>query len=212
MELVKERHDGVAVVRVEAPRRLVREEERGLACDRPRDGDALLLASGELAREVARAVAHLHALERPLGARAALGAWDRAVRERELHVLDDVQISDQVEGLEDEADAAIARLRPHVRRERLDAAALEGIGAARRDVQEAQDRKESALAGSGGSLDAHELAGTNHEVHVGQRVRLDLVRLEQLRDAGQPDNLVLNRHLLLHRSAFSPPRRAPRRP
>ncbi len=53
---LKDVHDLDTRARVEVPGRLVGEQDRGLVGERARDGDALLLAPGELARVVARAL------------------------------------------------------------------------------------------------------------------------------------------------------------
>ena len=57
-------HHRFAVARVEVAGRFVGQEDRRLAGEGARDGDALLLAAGELARQMFRAMRHADALER----------------------------------------------------------------------------------------------------------------------------------------------------
>ena len=45
-----------AGVEVEAARRLVEQQDVGIGCERPRQGDALLLAAAELSRQTRREV------------------------------------------------------------------------------------------------------------------------------------------------------------
>ena len=79
VELVEERHDLGAGVAVEVAGRLVGEDERRLGDERPGDGDALLLAAGQLGRLVVEAVAQAEPLERGrrprARARAATTPW-----------------------------------------------------------------------------------------------------------------------------------------
>ena len=75
----EEREHVRARLRVEVAGGLVREQDRGLGDERPRDRDPLLLAAGELGRLVVHPVAEAEPLERLAGARVALG---RAARPR----------------------------------------------------------------------------------------------------------------------------------
>src|SRR5882672_3529276 len=63
VQLGEELHDGVAVLRIEVTRGLVREEHGGLAGEGAGDGDALLLAAGELRGKMLGAMAHADLLE-----------------------------------------------------------------------------------------------------------------------------------------------------
>ena len=111
VQLLEQVHDGFAALRIEVARRLVGEQDERLAGDGAGDGDALLLAAGELARQMLRAMRHADALERRLDALLALGRAHAAVGERQLDVLEDGEIADQVEALKDEPDLAVAHAR-----------------------------------------------------------------------------------------------------
>src|SRR5687768_18545620 len=86
--------------------RLVREQDRGRTADGAGHRHALLLTAGELAGQVLGAVRHADLLERSHHPVLALGRLHAAVGERQLDVLVDVEIADQIEALEDEPDLA----------------------------------------------------------------------------------------------------------
>ena len=126
VEILEQVHHGLAVDRVEVSGRLVGEQDERRAGDRARDGDALLLAARELRREVLHAVRHADLLERLLDALLALVRGHAAVGQRQLDVLVDREVADQVEALEDEADLAVADARALGERQRLGRLAVQG--------------------------------------------------------------------------------------
>ncbi len=96
--------------RVERPGRLVGEHHRGAVHERPGDRGALLLAPGELRREVVLAVRQADAadeVEHPRGIPAAVE------RERERDVLLNREVGHQVERLEHDPGRVAARLHEH---------------------------------------------------------------------------------------------------
>ena len=98
-------------VRVEVARGLVGQDHRRLGDERARDRDALLLSAGQLARPVVEAVAEPDAGERlhaPGPARSSRRS--AGVDQRQLDVAQRGQRGQQVELLEDEADAPVADL------------------------------------------------------------------------------------------------------
>ena len=82
----------------------------GLAHQRAGDGHALPLAAGELVRLVVHAVREPHRLERLHRLRPPLRAREAAVDERQLDVGERGGARQQLEGLEDEADLAVAQV------------------------------------------------------------------------------------------------------
>ena len=94
-------------VRVEGRGRLVEQDEPRLVHERPADGDPLLLATGELARQVPGPVREPQLLEEPIGTLARGSSFAAA------HLVDDQQVlacsqeRHQVDRLEDEADLAL---------------------------------------------------------------------------------------------------------
>ena len=107
-------------MRVEVARGLVGEQDGRLGHHRTCDRHALLLTAGQLARQVPRPVSHADALERLVDALAPLGLGHPHVGERQLDVLVDRQVADQVEALEDEPDLAVPRARALGDRQALD--------------------------------------------------------------------------------------------
>src|SRR5260370_23319373 len=81
-------------------------------------GDALLLAPRKLRWVMLHPVGHPDALQRFFGELLSLRRRHIAVRERQLHVLVDSQIADEIESLKDEPDLPIADAcplgQPHV--------------------------------------------------------------------------------------------------
>ena len=93
---------------VERAEGLVEQQHLGPVRERARDGDALLLAAGELGRE-----ALVHALEgdelqQLLAAHQAVGALHAPHPQRELDVVRDAHVAEQGVVLEHEADPAVA--------------------------------------------------------------------------------------------------------
>src|ERR1043166_3940772 len=102
VQLAQQLHHRFAVFRVEVSGGLVRQQDRRRAGDGAGDRDALLLTARELRGKVLGAVRHADLLERRHHALLALGRLHAAVGERQLHVLVDVEVANQVEALEDE--------------------------------------------------------------------------------------------------------------
>ena len=93
---------------VEVAGGLVAEQQIGVGDDGAGDGDALLLAAGELAGEVVEAVAEADELERGGGVFDALALLEVGELQRQFDVFEGGQHRDQVERLEDEADVVVA--------------------------------------------------------------------------------------------------------
>ena len=97
VQFVQQFHNLSTHLRVEVARRLVGEEDFGIADDGTGDGHALALSAGELCRAVLHAVGEAHALDDLLRQTDALAAAHTSVDERQLHVVDDVERRDEVE-------------------------------------------------------------------------------------------------------------------
>src|SRR5712692_4464811 len=111
VQVAQQLHHCFTVFRVQVSRRLVSHQDERIADQRAGHSDTLLLTSGELRRIVAQAMGHANALERVLHFLLALTGAGAAIGEWELHVFVHGEIADQVEGLKDEADLAIANTR-----------------------------------------------------------------------------------------------------
>src|SRR6266540_4997196 len=187
VEVSQERHDGLPVDRVEISRRLVREENQRVPRDRARDRHPLLLAAGELRGEVVRAMGHADLLERLVHALATLRRPHPAVGQRQLHVLVDGEVSDQVETLEDEPDLAVADAGSLRKLQLLGRLSVQQVVAGGGRVEQPQDREQCGLAAARRPRDRDELPVLDLKMHAGESVRLDFIGEEHLRHAIQPD-------------------------
>ena len=104
-------HDLLALRRVQVAGRLVGEDHLRVRDHRARDADQLLLAARELVRIEILLADDLEAVEDVADHALALLPADVAVRERNLEVLVDRQVVEQVIALEDEADVLLVQLR-----------------------------------------------------------------------------------------------------
>src|SRR6185312_12548303 len=161
--------------------------DQRIARYRARYRDALLLTTGELRGVVLHAVRHPDFFQRLEYALAALGGIHSAIRERQLHVLVDGEVADQVERLEDEADLPIPNARALARGETGDGLSVEQIFALCRCVEQPENRKQRRLATARWPGDRQILARRHLQMNARQGVRLDLVGIEDLRDRVETD-------------------------
>ena len=122
--VVRDQHDGAplraqlaeelenvrAGLAVEIARGLIGKDDLRAIHQRAGDGHALHLPARELERRVLRAIGKADALDRLDRALPALARGHAGVDHRQLHVLQHGEFREQIEGLEDEADLAIAHL------------------------------------------------------------------------------------------------------
>ncbi len=106
MDFLEEPEDVDRELRIEVACRLVREEKRGLADDRARDGDALLLAAAEHACRIAPAPTQADAIERFADARTNEPLREPEHLERDRDVLVDRPRRDELEILKHAPDVA----------------------------------------------------------------------------------------------------------
>ena len=110
----------------------------------------------------------------------ALAAAQLAVAQRDVDVVVQIEIGDQVEALEDEADLLVAQPRARAVVELLDLDAIELVLTAGQLLEQARDVEERRLAGAGWPGHRDELALLNLEREVAQRVSLDHLGTEHL--------------------------------
>ena len=156
-------------LRVKGGGDLVEEEDLGVHHERTHDGDALALATGQLARVGVGAVRQAHALEQFQRPRARIRArFSRDEAGGERQVPHDGQVGEELVGLEDHADAA-ADLGPgdagrgQVGPVEEDLPGVDGLKA----INRAQER---GLAAAGGSDDDDDFAVGNIEGDAAQGV------------------------------------------
>src|SRR5690606_26410380 len=125
--------DRMAGHRIEIAGWLVGQQNRRVVGQRARDGDALLLAAGELRGIVVGALRQAHLLEQRAGSRRGLA--DAGDLHGYEHVLERRQRRQQMEELEDEADTRAAQAREAVLVERGDVDALDEYAPGARGIE-----------------------------------------------------------------------------
>ena len=150
---------------VEVGERLVEQEEPRLADDGAGEGDALLLAAGELAGAAGEQVVDADLAGGVLHAGGDLGLRHAVHAEREADVLLERHVRVERVVLEDHRDVALARRgEGHVGAVDEHAA---GVG----DLEAGDDAQRRRLAGAGRAEEGEELAGRDAEVDALQRAR-----------------------------------------
>lgn len=148
MQLLQHPQHFAAGVRVQRAGGLVGQDDRRVAHQRPRDGNALLLAAGELIGLVPDLVAQAHLLQHGAGAAVALGAGDARIHQRHLHVFQQVQPGQQIVLLEDKAQHLIPDGGQLVAVHPAHVPAVEAVGAVGGHIQAADDVHAGGFAGA----------------------------------------------------------------
>ena len=194
VEFFQHAHDLAAGLGVEVAGGLVGDQDPGVVHQRPRDGDALALAAGELVGAVLEAVVHAELAEhlrRPLAQLAPLGPEvpPRVLdHRREQGVLHDVQFRQQVVELEDEPELRVAHPASAGRADLEEVQLLVLDAPLVRRVQRAQDVQQRALPRARPALDRHELAVVKRHLHALEHVDRAVAHAERfLHVAGAKD-------------------------
>ena len=109
-----------------------------------------------------------------LDALLAFGGGHAAVAQRYVDVVEQVEVGDQVEALEDEADLLVAQARTRVVAQVADVLAVEQELPAGEGLQQAGDVEEGGLARTRRTGDGDELALADMQVEGTQRMRFHL--------------------------------------
>jgi hypothetical protein len=187
VQLAQQVHDGFAVLGVEVTGRLVGEQNRRLAGDGSCHGDTLLLTTGELGGQMLRSVRHANALQGGVGAFATLGRLHATVDQWQLHILEDGEVTNEIEALENEADFAVPDASALREREIGHLVAIQHVGAVGRRVEQTEDGQHCRLATARWSGNGDVLALLDFQVDASQGVCFDLVGVEDFLDAIQAD-------------------------
>ena len=139
VQLAEQPHDFLGGLRVERASGLVGQDQRRLVDQRARDRHALLLPARQLGRRVRGALAQSDTLQRRLRAFAPLGRFDAGIDHRQRHVVQRAGARQQVELLEDEADAPVADRCQRVAVQAIDLLAGQVQRARARPVKAAED-------------------------------------------------------------------------
>jgi hypothetical protein len=186
VEPLEQRHHLLAGAGVEVAGGLVGEQHLRLAHQGAGDGDPLLLTAGQLVRPVVEAVAHAHPLQGRLRAPPSLPPARTPVHQGHPDVVEGAGAGQQLEGLEDEADGAVAQLGQLVLAHRGDVAAAHPQHAGRRPVEPAEQVHQRRLAGAGRPDDGGVVAALDGEGDAAEGVDRDALELV---GAGDVDSL-----------------------
>ena len=186
VEFVEEVEDFEAGLGIEVAGGFVGEDEERVVDEGAGDGDALLLAAGELLGTVIEAMAEADELREGDAVCVAVGEVAALIKERDVDVLDDGELVDEVVGLEDEAERAAAKGGELVVIHRGDVLPAEEIFAGGRAVEAAEDVEEGGFSRAGRAHDGDVGTGFDDETDAAERVNLDVahrVGLVELLDA-----------------------------
>jgi acyl-CoA thioesterase I len=164
IERFEELDDPPARVAVEVTRRLVREENARSVSECACDRHPLLLAPGQLCREVIEPVAEADALQDVRGTRGR--GILAAQLERYLHILDGSQRGNQLKALEHEPDLLAAKPGPRIFVEPGNIRPIQVHGAAGGRVEPGEQSEKGRLAASRRTHDRHELPLVDRERDV----------------------------------------------
>src|SRR5581483_4660165 len=170
-ELADQRVDLRRVRCIELAGRLVGDEEARGVCERGADGDALLLAARELARQRVRPAGEPHPLEQPRSHALPLASVDTLQREakpdelarRQLRLEGAVVV---LVGVAERPRAVVAQTAPA---QRAQVVAEDADAARRRAIEPGEQAQQRRLAGAAGSEDDEQLALRDVEAQPLQR-------------------------------------------
>lgn len=193
VEVAQQLENGAGGLGVERGGRLVREQHLGVARQGAGYAHALLLTAGELAGVGLRLVGEADQVEELLGLAGALLAGEAEDLQRQLHVVQDGAGVQQVEVLEDHADAGAG---PAQLRARPAASAGQGgevlpghrHGAGGGAFQEVDAADQGGFSGAALSDDAVHLALADVQVDAVECGDLTVARLVDLREARRGDH------------------------
>src|SRR5271155_3157675 len=178
VELVEEGHDLVAGLGVEVAGGLVGEDDGGAIDEGAGDGNTLLFAAGELIGAVIEAALDAEDVGEMVKELAVEGL--RAVAAEVGDVVGDLDVAErgergqQVEALEDEADAGATHFGAVGVGELGEVGAFDGDGSGAGSGEAAENVEEGRLAGAGGSDDGDELARVHGEADVAEGLYFEL--------------------------------------
>src|SRR4029077_17944680 len=165
LEAPEQSHHLERQVRIEIARRLIGDQERGLADHGAGDADALLLADGELERQHTLLAEETHLVERGAHAPVDLLQGSCSYGERKRDVVVHRPVGEQLVILEDHADVA-AESGDVPRLQRLRVTPRDRDSATGRPLEQCDELQHRALAGTRAAREEHHLAGVDAEADV----------------------------------------------
>jgi len=172
--LAEHGEDGIGVFRIEVAGGLVGEDDGRVGDEGAGDGDALLLAAGELVGAVVEAAGEAEEAGKAVEEGVIEGLSGLGDVVGDLDVAHGGEGGEEVEALEDEADAGAAEPGAIGVGEAGELDAADGDGAGGGGGEAAEDVEEGGFAGAGRADDGDELAGLDGEVDVAESGDLEL--------------------------------------
>lgn len=186
VDVLEQPEDVDGELRIEVARRLVGQDERWLADDGARHGDALLFAAAEHLRPIVAATCEPDALERLADTSADEPMRQPHHLEGDGDVVEHGPAGDELEVLEDEPDVP-AQSRDRVVGEPGDVATQEQDASIVDTLGSMHEPQQGALAGARRPRDEHELAALDRERHATEHRLVGSVRLvDVLEDEDRP--------------------------
>jgi hypothetical protein len=201
---VNEVQDFSAGFRIEVSGRFVGEDHEGIVHERAGDGDALLLATGQLVGAVVEAIAQADEGGQFEAAVVALLEVAALVEEGDLDIFEDAELGDEVIGLKDEPDALAADFRQLIIAHAGDILIPQKVLAGGGAVEATEEIEHGRFAGAGGSHDGHQLAGADLQGDAAQGMHLELAHGVGFGDVLNIDDGLLFCHRVICSLACAP--------
>ena len=193
VQFFQQSHHGFAVHRVQVSGRLVRQQYRRASRQCPRHCHTLLLTARKLRRIMLHAVRHSHLFQRLHHRLLAFRRRHAAISQRQFDILINVQIANQIKRLEDEADLAVANARALLHLQLRHWLFIQRVQSVARRIQQSENRQQRRFPAARGPRNRHIFAPLNIQMDARQRMRLYLIRYENLGDSVELDQRIVHR-------------------
>src|ERR1700731_3332596 len=171
IQFLKEFHDLFALARVEIAGRFVGEKKVWIGDDGTRDADQLLLSARQLPRIKIFFSDDVEAIERVSHDAGALRFTEAPIRKRDIEVLVNGQIVEQMVALKNETDLFVAQSRALFRFQMMDGGLAEKIFAVPTVVVHANDVEERRFTRTRGAHHGNKLSFVDFETDIAQDVK-----------------------------------------
>ena len=155
--------DKVPRFAIQVPGRLVGKNQIRPHGERPRHRNTLLLSSTQFARLVVQPFAQAKTLKQICRLVLLVLSIGSVERHRQLHILDGIQIRNEIEALEQKTDLLVAQSRPLIDADLVQRLPVKQNAAGRRRKHPADHRKQRRLSASTWTDDGDEL--TSIDIH-----------------------------------------------
>ncbi len=187
-EFFQQLHDLVRALAVEIARWFIRDDQKRIGDDRPRDAHALLLPAGELSRSMAVTIAESDEIERGQHLLFAFRGRQRQKEQRQLDVLVRGQHGQQVIELKDKADVPRPPLGEFPFRHLGDAVRPDPNFPFARPIKPGNQVQQRRFAAAAGAHQADEFARHDFQIQAAEDIHPFAAALEKLMHARHTDD------------------------